>query len=279
MSVIAGLEQFDRLLQHEIAELAKDLRHRSLHGIGLEELRVRSDGDVTHRFDFDAEERLLQAFVQSGLPIRFSSEERDDIDFVADPQLLALVDPLDGSSGLARGRPGGSIAVSIVDMATTTPVLSRIAEVFTGVQYSAIDRTARRDGKHIRPSSTKSLQEALVGSYFASGSRLQALCELDVDWTAFGLLLNYGGLVEIARVGSGHCDAYIEIAKGFPAREYAAGLHIARSAGAVASDLRGNPVPISLNRETRVKFIVAATPELHFELLNTLRRLVPNTER
>ncbi len=245
-----------------------------MHGIGLEELRVRNDGDVTHRFDLDAEERLLQTFAQSGLPIRFSSEERDDIDLVGDPQLLALVDPLDGSSGLARRRPGGSIAVSIVDMTTAMPLLSRIAEVFTGVQYSAIDRRALRDGKPMRPSGAKSLREALVGSYFASGSRLQALCKLGVDWTAFGLLLNYGGLLEMARVGSGQCDAYIEVVKGFPAREYAAGLHVAQSAGAVASDMGGNPVPVLLDREARAKFLVAATAELHGELFELFRHLV-----
>jgi fructose-1,6-bisphosphatase/inositol monophosphatase family enzyme len=263
----AGLEEFDRRLGQEMGKLADDLHHRSLHGIGLEQVRVRKDGDVTHRFDADAEERLLQAFTDSGLPIRFSSEERDDVDLVGDPQLLALVDPLDGSRSLARGRPGGSIAVCVVDMATRMPVLSRIAEVFTGVQYSALDGKALREGKPMHPSQTTSLREAIVGSYFASGSRLQAVHELDVDWTAFGLLLNYGGLLDIARVGSAQSDAYIEVAKGFPAREYAAGLDIAQTAGAVASTLAGDPVPIHLDRDERVKFVVAATPELHRELL------------
>jgi fructose-1,6-bisphosphatase/inositol monophosphatase family enzyme len=265
--VRSPLENFDRQLQQEMAELANDLRQRSLKGIGLEEVRVRSDGDVTRQFDADAEERLLQTFVRSGLPIRFSSEEQADLDLVSDPELLVLVDPLDGSSTLARGRPGGAIAVSMVDLASATPVLSRIAEVFTGIQYSALGGRALRDDEPIRPSQARSLREALVGSYFASGSRLQGLARLDVDWSAFKLLLNYGGLLDIAHVGSGHCDAYIEVVKGFPAREYAAGVHIAQTAGAVASALDGGPVPVLLDREARMKFLVAATPELHAELL------------
>jgi fructose-1,6-bisphosphatase/inositol monophosphatase family enzyme len=261
------LRAFDRRLEQEMGQLADELRHRSLHGVGLEEIRVREDGDTTHRFDADAEERLLHVFAASGLPFRFSSEERDDVDLVGDPQLLALVDPLDGSMGLARGRPGGSIAVCVVDMESASPVLSRIAEVFTGVQYSAFGGTALRGGKPIRPSGVTKLKDAVVGSYFASGSRLHAVSQLDLDWTRFGLLLNNGGLLDIAKVGTGQADAYIEVAKGFPGREYAAGLDIALTAGAVASTLERDPVPILLDRAQRIKFVVSATPELHNQML------------
>jgi fructose-1,6-bisphosphatase/inositol monophosphatase family enzyme len=266
MTTPDNLAEFDRRLEREMGELAAELRHRSLHGVGLEEIRVRDDGDTTHRFDADAEERLLRVFASSGLPIRFSSEEREDVDLVGDPQLQALVDPLDGSMGLARGRPGGSIAVCVVDMDSASPLLSRIAEVFTGVQYSASGGTALRGGRPMRPSRITALKDAVVGSYFASGSRLRAVSDLEVDWTLFGLLLNNGGLLDIAKVGTGQADAYIEVAKGFPAREYAAGLDIAVTAGAVASTLTGDPVPILLDRTQRAKFVVAATPELHAQL-------------
>jgi fructose-1,6-bisphosphatase/inositol monophosphatase family enzyme len=60
------------------------------------------------------------------------------------------------------------------------------------------------------------------------------------------------------------------VAKGFPAREYAAGLDIAVTAGAVASTLHGDPVPILLDRAQRTKFVVATTPELHAQLLQVL---------
>jgi fructose-1,6-bisphosphatase/inositol monophosphatase family enzyme len=125
------------------------------------------------------------------------------VDLVGDPQLLALVDPLDGSMGLARGRPGGSIAVCVVDMASVSPVLSRIAEVFTGVQYSAFAGTALRGGKPIRPSGVRTLKDAVVGSYFASGSRLRAVSELGVDWTRFRLLLKTADCSTSPRLAAG----------------------------------------------------------------------------
>ncbi len=268
--LLTALEAVDRRLQLEMAALAEEVRHRALQGVGLEEVRVRSDGDTTHAFDAHVEERLLKFFSSTGLPVRFSSEERPDVDLVSSPELLALVDPLDGSAMVARGYPSGSISVAIVDMATERPVLSRIAEVFTGFQYSALGTTALKDGKPMHPSDVRSAGEALVVSYFASSSRTELFRRSPVRWEACWMLRNYGGLVDIAKVGAGQCDAMVEALKGFVAREYVAGVHIAEAAGAVATTLDGEPIPVLLDRSARRRFVVAATPELHDELRRLL---------
>jgi fructose-1,6-bisphosphatase/inositol monophosphatase family enzyme len=62
----------------------------------------------------------------------------------------------------------------------------------------------------------------------------------------------------------------VEALKGFVAREYVAGVHIAQAAGAVASTLDGQPIPVLLERTARCRFVVAATPELHSDLLALL---------
>lgn len=263
----AALRAVDGRLREHMAGLAREVREQALRGQGGEVVQTRSDGDVTRAFDADLEERLLEFFASSTLPIRFSSEERSDVDLAGSPELLALVDPLDGSATLARGYPGGSIAVSIVDMATRRPLLSRIAEVFTGFQYSAFGNVALRDGNAMRPSGVRSAREAMVVSYFASSARMGLFRRASVEWEAFKLVRNYGGLVDIAKVGAGQCDAMVEVLKGFVAREYVAGIHIAEAAGAVATTLDGQPVPVHLERDARSKFLVAATRELHSELL------------
>ena len=99
-----------------MALLAADAKEWFLSGVGVEQRRTRNDGDTTHAFDEELEERL-QFLVRSRLPIRFSSEERSDVDLVGSPELLALVDPLDGSDVAARGYPLCSISISLVDMA------------------------------------------------------------------------------------------------------------------------------------------------------------------
>jgi fructose-1,6-bisphosphatase/inositol monophosphatase family enzyme len=263
----AALDALDRRLQRELAELAAEVKHRSLTGVGVEVVRTRSDGDATRAFDEDLEERLLRFFQESRLPARFSSEERADIDLASSPELLLLVDPLDGSAMAARGYPTGSIAVSVVDMGTATPLLSRIVEVFTGFQYSAMGGVALRDGSPIRPSDVRSVASAVLVSYFAPGSRIGLFRQSGIRWEACKMLRNYGGLVDIAKVGAGQCDAMVEVLKGFVAREYVAGVHIAQAAGAVATTPDGRPIPVLLDRDARSKFVVAATPELHSELL------------
>jgi fructose-1,6-bisphosphatase/inositol monophosphatase family enzyme len=263
-----ALEALDVRLGSRMMDLAAQTKRRTLDGVGVEVVRTRSDGDVTRAFDADLEEDLFRFFAESKLPIRFSSEERPDVDLVGSPELLALVDPLDGSSMAARGYPGGSIAVSIVDMGTSKPLLSRIAEVFTGYQYSALGDVALRDGVPIRPSGVRLAGDSLVVAYFASSARMELFRKSGIEWNACRWVRNYGGLVDIAKVGSGQCDAMVEVLKGFVAREYVAGIHIATAAGATASTLDGLPVPVHLDRRVRSKFIVAATRELHAELLN-----------
>src|SRR5438270_12689935 len=96
-TITTALRLADTQLTTELKTLLNHARSWFISGSHAEHRRTREDGDTTHTFDHELEERLLQFFINSKLPIRFSSEERDDIDLVADPQLLALVDPLDGS--------------------------------------------------------------------------------------------------------------------------------------------------------------------------------------
>jgi fructose-1,6-bisphosphatase/inositol monophosphatase family enzyme len=262
------LHRLDQSLARELSAMATQAKEWFLTGSGVESLRVRSDGDTTHSFDDALEERLLQFFSSARLPIRFSSEERPDIDLADNPELLALVDPLDGSKVAARGYPMCSIAISIVDMATQAPLLSRIAEVFTGRQYAALHGGhANCDGIPIKPSATTAASDALVVSYFASHSRMSKVCASALGWSKCGLILNYGGPLDIAKVGAGQCDAMIEVLSGMVSREYVAGMHIAQMAGAVATTATGRPIPIPLDRHTRSTFVVAANAQLHAELL------------
>lgn len=263
------LDRVDLDLSHELAGLAADAKEWFLSGRRVEHRRTRSDGDTTHAFDEELEERLLQFLARTRLPIRFSSEERADVDLVASPEILALVDPLDGSDVAARGYPLCSISISLVDMASRTPLLSRIVEVFTGFQYSARRHVALKNGAPIKPSPVTSLDQAFVVSYFASRSRMAKVAAEDRGWSRCKLVLNYGGLLDIAKVGAGQCDAMIEVLSGMVAREYIAGLHIAQASGATTSTLTGDPIPVLLDRDARSTFVVAATPQLHAELLSS----------
>jgi fructose-1,6-bisphosphatase/inositol monophosphatase family enzyme len=265
------LERLDAELAVVMDRLANEARRRFIGHIGVGEVAAKPGGSATHEFDVELEEALLQFFEDAKVPARFSSEERPDLDLSGNPELLVLVDPLDGSDVAARGYPMCSISVSVVDLESETAVLSRIAEVFTGLQYAAFDGSATVNGSPMHPSGVTRAQDAFVVSYFASRARLAAFSR-SRNWDSFKLLLNYGGMLDIAKVGSGQCDAMVETLKGMVAREYVAGVHIATTAGAVATTLSGDPVPMSLDREERTMFVVAGTKQLHAELLQLFGR-------
>ena len=125
---------------------------------------------------------------------------------------------------------------------TQAPLLSRIAEVFTGAQYAARDGAATLNGSPMRPSTVTAAADAFVVSYLASRSRIRSF-RGSSGWESFRLVLDYGGVLDIAKVGSGQCDAMVEVLKGMVAREYVAGVHIARTAGAIATTPSGDSRP------------------------------------
>ena len=92
-----------------------------------------------------------------------------------------------------------SISVSVVNMATATPLLSRIIEVFTGFQYAASEGHATKNGAPIAPSRVRSAKDALVVSYFASKSRMAKVRASAADWSSCRLLINYGGFTFAVR--------------------------------------------------------------------------------
>ena len=240
---------------------------------GTEIVRRKADGDVTRRFDTLVEDRLIRLLEESRLPVRVHSEERETFDLVQSPELLAIIDPVDGSDMLAQGYPLCSIAFCLIDLASGAPVLSRICEIATGCQLSASDGVARRDGMPISPSRVERLESAFVVLYGATPHRLSGMCGLLDILGDCRLVLNYGGPLDIAKVGSGQCDLFIETVRGFKAMDYVPGIHIATSAGAVAAQLDGSEVPFGLAEHARVQFVVAATPELHAEVMARLRAL------
>jgi len=238
--------------------------------LGLHALRHRDDGDTTHAFDAYAEDQLYRLFESARLPVRFSSEETDDIDLVAHPTLLAVVDPLDGSALLTRGHAVGSVAVSVVDLESATPILSRVLDVFADVQYSAADGHATRNGAPVRPSSVDSLDRALVMTYASSNDRLALLCRQLAKWPPVGQLINHGGPLGVVKVGTGECEVAFEASKGFMPRDYVAGAHIAQTAGAIVTQLDGSPLPFDARRDARVRFVAAANAELHAKVITLL---------
>lgn len=268
--IVNPIEDVERRLTTELIGMAADVRARVRGQHGLGAVRTRADGDITHSFDADLEARILKVLESASLPLRFSSEEREDFDLCQDPDFVAIVDPLDGSSMLARGYPLAAISICIARLEDNEPVLSLIQEVFTDVLYSASNGVAQRDGQPVAPSRATRLGDAFLVTYAGSPSRMHALTQVQELLDKCAMVLNYGGPLDVAKVGSGQCDVMLEFSKGFAPRDLLAGLHFAQCAGAKAAGLDGTPLKYQVDRESRTRFVVAGSAPLLDEVLGLL---------
>lgn len=87
--------------------------HNKLGPEGKERIVKNQFGDTALRADYEAEEVIIARLRKSGIPMRIVSEEHGVIDLGSDPEYLAIIDGIDGTSGYEResGRYGTMFAI------------------------------------------------------------------------------------------------------------------------------------------------------------------------
>lgn len=169
--------------------------------------------------------------------------------------LTWVIDPLDGTVNYLFGIPWWSVSVAIEDPsgALVGVVLDPIrADVFAAER----GRGATLNGDPIKVSSCTELSQALIGTGFAYDARaraVQAEIVTRVLPTARDIRRAGSAALDLASLACGRLDGFYEA----PMEHWdkAAGVLIAREAGAVVTDL---PAPYGLSTG-----VVAANPQLH----------------
>lgn len=251
-------------------ELLTDARRMIINRYGGEIIQNRPDGDQTRRIDADLDRRFIEHFSGWPLPLLVESEESGVTALHGDPQFAVVLDPLDGSELASRGFLLAAMAVSIVDLSSGKPVLSRIADIASGDQVSALFDSACHSRYPLCPSTVRAPAEAFLVCYFANQRRLRMLPDIVHFFERFRRVLNYGGPLDIARVAVGAVDACADPFDGVPAHEYLAGMHILRAVGGHVVDEAGCSLGYPSDRMRRQKFIAAGTTELAEKIADLL---------
>ena len=130
------------------------------------DLKIGAGGDVTKKIDTVAEKTLIDTLQELGISCTIISEEAERIEVGSQPtELYLTVDPIDGTTNALRGIPFVAISIAL----SKTPYLRNVeaalvSDLFHEVTYTAMrGRGAQRNGEKIRPSSTPSLQDAVIG--------------------------------------------------------------------------------------------------------------------
>lgn len=224
----------------------------------LVERPVLSSGQgEAYVFDKAFDAILLECVEHSGVSAIFDSEERERMITIGDaPRYHILVDPVDGSELLARGMRLSSTALSVFSIPSGDLLLSIVLDHSDGTLAIAKgnDEIEWVTGHSALPRDVLP-SESLCVSYFAKSERFSMVCHRAPFYGQFRTLLNYGGTGDLLRIAAGKCDYFIEMEKGFKARDFLPGAHILRNAGGFIADHKGEEVlDLSLTQE-RIRFI------------------------
>lgn len=242
-------------------------------------LKKKEDGDLTRNIDKIVEDGFIKKLREIRLPVTLITEETGVINLSGAPHYALFLDPVDGSDMAARGYPLCSIAMTLFDLDKMKSEISLIGDLGRNKMFCAYDENAfiyknNCEKIPIKVASYKPLEECMMVCYAAKPARLIKIFEQKELFEKIGLFLNYGGPMDIARVGEGTVDTFLEFQKGFKSIDYIAGIDIAEKAGAIVTDLQGNPLNVKIDLESRQKFLVSANKEIHNQILEFFKYIV-----
>jgi fructose-1,6-bisphosphatase/inositol monophosphatase family enzyme len=164
--------------------------------------------------------------------------------------LLAVIDPVDGSTNAHRGLPFFATSICVLD--EEGPLVGLVVNQATGVRYAAVrGGGAERDGRPIAPSACTDLGQAIVGISGFPGTH--------PGWAQFRAL--GAASLECCAVADGVLDAYLTAGRStLYGWDYLAGLLICREAGAVARERDGHDLVV--RDAARRRLVVTATDAL-----------------
>jgi fructose-1,6-bisphosphatase/inositol monophosphatase family enzyme len=208
-----------------------------------------------YALDLVADRAVLEVLADAGLGVL--SEESGL--HRPDAPLVAVVDPVDGSTNASRGIPWYATSVCVLD--GDGPRVAVVANLATGVRYHAVRGTgAWRGATRLAPSPCTEMRRAVVA--------LSGFPRRHLGWAqfrAFG-----AAALELCAVAEGTLDAF-SVGGGahLAPWDYLGGLLMCTEAGAVVTDLDGADL---LTTEPRARRAVAAaaTPALLVELQRSM---------
>ena len=250
-------------VQVKVAGIAKKGEASTRLGVG-------ASGDVTLLADKRAEQELFKA-LEPVRDLRIVSEEagaRGD----ARGALVAVVDPLDGSSNFSRGIPFYCTSVAVAVGGSLADVTwGLIRNLVNGdVYWSEKGKGSYKNGRRINGSGTSEVKEAVV-DIDISRSTEDTVARLAPLVAGAGRQVHYGAnALELCLLAEGKIDAFVDLRRKMRMTDFAAGHLIAIEAGAEMSLGDSSSSDLNLDLMSRVSFVAAGNRRLHSGVLDLI---------
>jgi fructose-1,6-bisphosphatase/inositol monophosphatase family enzyme len=200
-----------------------------------------------YRLDLAADDAALPVLHGAGLAVL---SEESGVTGDGPSGLVAVIDPVDGSTNAHRGVPFFSTSICVLD--AEGPRVGLVVNQANGTRYAAVRGDgAERDGVSLRPSACADLDRAIVGISGFPGRH--------PGWAQFRAL--GAASLECCAVAEGVLDAYVVVGRStLYGWDYLAGLLISLEAGATARERDGRDLVVRDAASRRP--VVAATAAL-----------------
>ncbi|MHB1986889.1 MAG: inositol monophosphatase family protein [Acidimicrobiales bacterium] len=201
-----------------------------------------------YRSDLVADEAAVGVLISAGLGVLSEESGRTG---PAEAELVAVLDPVDGSTNAARGIPWFATSICVVD--GTGPVVALVVNQATGCRYEAVrGKGATRDGQEIKPSSETDLTRAVIG--------LAGYPARHLGWRQYRAL--GAAALDLCAVADGTLDGYADCGvEGHGVWDYLGGALVCSETGAQLIDAGARDLAVLDHRERRSP-VAAGTPEL-----------------
>ncbi|GGT21539.1 inositol monophosphatase family protein [Nonomuraea spiralis] len=227
---------------------------------------AKGDRDMATEVDFAVEHAVREFLSRETPEIGFLGEEEGTSR--AGEGLTWVLDPVDGTANFLHGIPLCGVSLGLVD--GDTSLLGVIGLPFLNLRYSAAEGAgAKANGSHIQVSGARDLRDAIValGDYAVGENapeRNRPRFALTEGLAARVQRVRMFGsaAIDLAWVADGRIDANVMLSNN--PWDTAAGVVIAREAGAVVVDLDGSP------HDMASQATIAAGPELVTDLVAIL---------
>src|SRR5580704_9579492 len=204
-----------------------------------------------YAIDLAADRAVLTVLEEAGLGVLSEESGRHR----PEAELVAVVDPVDGSTNASRGIPWYATSVCILD--PDGPRAAVVANIPTGVRYHAVrGGGAWRDDTRLTPSGCTEMRRAVVA--------LSGYPRRHLGWAQFRALGS--AALEMCAVAEGLIDVFSVVGRAHLAPwDYLGALLLCTEAGAAVADLDGREL-VTAEFAARRAVAAAATPALMTEL-------------
>jgi len=210
--------------------------------------------DGQYASDLVADSAALPVLQDAGLAVLSEESGRS-----GDAELVALVDPLDGSTNASRPLPWFATSICVVE--GDRPRVAVVHDHASGVRWDAIaGGGARVDGAALPRRASVSLDEAIVA--------INALPSRNPGWGQFRCF--GAAALDLCAVADGRFDAYVDFdVDALGPWDYLGGMLVCQEAGVEVADAFDRPL-VTLDHAAR-RTPVAGTGEAFIALLAARR--------